>query len=154
MSIDVFNAVAKSVCNPVISPASMCCTPFCIVCFFNLRSAECVCSYYGLRVCYKQTNKIKIKKYLCGLLRCQKNLRLSESFYIADKTGALRSNWKRFQTNTLVVPFKERALRSAGNTKSFIKIIVSEVSQAVACRSLVMAGVTAWLYAPLPTSGV
>jgi len=24
--------------------------------FTNLRSAECVCSYYGLRVCYKQIN--------------------------------------------------------------------------------------------------
>jgi len=24
--------------------------------FINLRSAECVCSYCGLRVCYKQTN--------------------------------------------------------------------------------------------------
>jgi len=24
--------------------------------FINLRSAECVCSYYGLRVCYKQIN--------------------------------------------------------------------------------------------------
>ena len=47
----VFNAVAKSVCNPVISPASMSCTTFCIVSFINLRSAECVCSYYGLRVC-------------------------------------------------------------------------------------------------------
>jgi len=47
----VFNAVAKSVCNPVISPASMPCTTFCIVCLINLRSAECVCSYYGLRVC-------------------------------------------------------------------------------------------------------
>jgi len=28
--------------------------------FINLRSAECVCSYYGLRVC-SQTNKLKIK---------------------------------------------------------------------------------------------
>jgi len=28
--------------------------------FSNLRSAECVCSYYGLRVCYKQINKKKI----------------------------------------------------------------------------------------------
>jgi len=26
--------------------------------FINLRSAECVCSYYGLRVC-SQTNKQK-----------------------------------------------------------------------------------------------
>ena len=25
--------------------------------FINLRSAECVCSYYGLRVCYKQKKK-------------------------------------------------------------------------------------------------
>jgi len=25
--------------------------------FINLRSAECVCSYYGLRVC-SQTNKL------------------------------------------------------------------------------------------------
>ena len=50
------SAVAKSVCNPVISPASMSCTTFCIVCFINLRSAKCVCSYYGLRVCYKQIN--------------------------------------------------------------------------------------------------
>jgi len=24
--------------------------------FINLRSAECVCSYYGLRICYKQIN--------------------------------------------------------------------------------------------------
>jgi len=24
--------------------------------FINLRSAECVCSYYGLHVCYKQIN--------------------------------------------------------------------------------------------------
>jgi len=24
--------------------------------FIDLRSAECVCSYYGLRVCYKQIN--------------------------------------------------------------------------------------------------
>jgi len=30
--------------------------------FINLRSAECVCSYYGLRVC-SQTNKLKIKIY-------------------------------------------------------------------------------------------
>ena len=29
----------------------------------NLRSAECVCSYYGLRVCYKQTNKINKNAY-------------------------------------------------------------------------------------------
>jgi len=28
--------------------------------FINLRSAECVCSYYGLRVC-SQTNKINKK---------------------------------------------------------------------------------------------
>jgi len=27
--------------------------------FLNLRSAECVCSYYGLRDCYKQINQIK-----------------------------------------------------------------------------------------------
>jgi len=27
--------------------------------FINLRSAECVCSYYGLRVC-SQTNKLKL----------------------------------------------------------------------------------------------
>ena len=27
--------------------------------FINLRSAECVYSYYGLRVCYKQINWIK-----------------------------------------------------------------------------------------------
>ena len=31
----VFNAVAKSVCSPVISPASMSCTTFCIVCFYQ-----------------------------------------------------------------------------------------------------------------------
>jgi len=24
--------------------------------FINQRSAECVCSYYGLRVCYKKIN--------------------------------------------------------------------------------------------------
>ena len=29
--------------------------------FINLRSAECVCSYYELRVC-SQTNKLKIKQ--------------------------------------------------------------------------------------------
>jgi len=79
----VFNAVAKSVCNPVIQPASMPCTIlylvlYCLflstcglqsVCihtmdlpcsvlsvFINLRPAERVCSYYGLRVC-SQTNK-------------------------------------------------------------------------------------------------
>jgi len=28
--------------------------------FINLRSAECVCSYYGLRVC-SQTNKLNVK---------------------------------------------------------------------------------------------
>jgi len=28
--------------------------------FINLRSAECVCSYYGLRVC-SQTNKLKLR---------------------------------------------------------------------------------------------
>jgi len=27
--------------------------------FINLRSAECVCSYYGLRVC-RQTNELKL----------------------------------------------------------------------------------------------
>jgi len=27
--------------------------------FINLRSAECVCSYYGLRVC-SQTNKLNM----------------------------------------------------------------------------------------------
>ena len=52
----VFNAVAKSVCNPVISPASVSCTTFCVVYFINLLSAECVCSYYGLPVCDKQIN--------------------------------------------------------------------------------------------------
>jgi len=31
----VFNAVAKSVCNPVISPASVSCTRFCFVCFYE-----------------------------------------------------------------------------------------------------------------------
>jgi len=32
--------------------------------FINLRSAECVCSYYGLRVC-SQTNKLnKLNKQL------------------------------------------------------------------------------------------
>ena len=29
--------------------------------FINLRAAECVCSYYGLRVCYKQISLIKLK---------------------------------------------------------------------------------------------
>jgi len=32
----------------------------------NMRSAECVCSYYGLRVCYKQTNKIN--KYVLNTM--------------------------------------------------------------------------------------
>jgi len=35
--------------------------------FIDLRSAECVCSYYGLRVC-SQTNKlnqIKLSRYNC-----------------------------------------------------------------------------------------
>jgi len=31
--------------------------------FINLRSAECVCSYYGLRVSYKQINQIKLKNF-------------------------------------------------------------------------------------------
>jgi len=32
----VFNSAAKSVCNPVIPPASMSCTTFCFVCFYQL----------------------------------------------------------------------------------------------------------------------
>jgi len=32
--------------------------------FINLRSAECVCSYYGLRVCYKQINFKKMDSSL------------------------------------------------------------------------------------------
>jgi len=32
--------------------------------FINLRSAECVCSYYGLRVCYKQINLKKTPKHI------------------------------------------------------------------------------------------
>jgi len=31
--------------------------------FINLRSAECVCPYYGLRMCYKQINFKKNKLY-------------------------------------------------------------------------------------------
>jgi len=35
----VFNAIAKSVCNPVIPPPAMPCTTFCFVCFY--RPAFC-----------------------------------------------------------------------------------------------------------------
>jgi len=33
--------------------------------FINLRSAECVCSYYGLRIC-SQTNKLNFASFLTG----------------------------------------------------------------------------------------
>jgi len=41
------------VCNPVMPQASMPCSLLHSVMsvFTDLRSAECVCSYYGLRVC-------------------------------------------------------------------------------------------------------
>jgi len=42
----VFNAVAKSVCNPVVPQASMPCTTCCIDRPAFCR--VCVCSYYGL----------------------------------------------------------------------------------------------------------
>ena len=43
--------------------------------FTNLRSAECVCSYYGLRVCYKQINlkKIKVTVYAVMAFKSVKN---------------------------------------------------------------------------------
>jgi len=48
--VSVFNAIAKSVCIPVIPPTSMPCTTFCFVCFY--QPAFCrVCSCYGRRVC-------------------------------------------------------------------------------------------------------
>jgi len=54
----IFNAVAKSVCNPVIPSASMPCTMCYFVCFYRPAFCRvCVCSYYGLRVC-SQTNKL------------------------------------------------------------------------------------------------
>ena len=47
----VFSAVAKSVCNTdSVGFNALYYVLYCLF-FINLRSAECVCSYYGLRVC-------------------------------------------------------------------------------------------------------
>jgi len=49
----VFNAVAKSVCNPVIPPASMPCTTFCIA--TCVLQSVCVHTM-GFMIAYKQIN--------------------------------------------------------------------------------------------------
>ena len=92
----------------MISPASMSCTPFCIVCFFNLRSAECVCSYYhGLRVCYKQTNK---KKYCmrwllwCFCLLAESYKTINHYHYFAVKSKA--PCWTQQHTQFSLVMFE------------------------------------------------
>jgi len=46
-----FDAVGKSVCNPVIPPAPTSVLRSVFSVFIDMRSAECVSSYYGLRVC-------------------------------------------------------------------------------------------------------
>jgi len=47
--------------------------------FINLRSAECVCSYYGLRVC-SQTNKLKlIQVYSASSLSSDQSKQLDSS---------------------------------------------------------------------------
>jgi len=47
----VFNAVSKSVCNPVIPPASMLCTTFCFVCFYQPAFCRvCVFILWPLRL--------------------------------------------------------------------------------------------------------
>jgi len=62
----VFNAVAKSVCNPVIPPASMPCTTFYFICLYQPQPAfwslSSVCVFVLWTSCHNLLTNKQIKK--------------------------------------------------------------------------------------------
>ena len=117
----------------MISPALMSCTTFCIVCFINLGSAECVCSYYGLRVCYKQINSIKIKLFSYYLIN-----QFGKQMPSTSECQYFFALFSCFTTRTLFPVRKALSGAMCDTPQTSIQTFLSEATPTFLCRYLVM----------------